>query len=160
MPTKRITDLAAEWTRAKEGALEFIDAIPDNLLGFYPVPEVFNFALQYIHIAGANYLFASGVFGIENPFDRSKGNEPEKNEDLQRDKAALKAFVGGSYDFVIGGLMSVDPATLEDDVQFHKWTMSRASMISKALEHHAHHRGQTAVYFRINGLKPPAEHLF
>ena len=160
MPTKRITDLVAEWTRAKAGALEFIDAIPDHLLGFKPAPEVFSFAVQYIHIASANYFFAAAVFGLENPFDKSKGFEPEKDEALQASKAALKTFVGDSYDFVIGGLVSIDPATLDEDVLFHKWTMSKVSMISKALEHHAHHRGQTAAYFRFNGLTPPPEHLF
>jgi uncharacterized damage-inducible protein DinB len=45
-------------------------------------------------------------------------------------------------------------------VTFHKWEMTRETAFSKALEHHAHHRGQTVVYFRVNGLKPPAERLF
>lgn len=158
--TKRIADLAAEWARAKAGALEFIDAIPVELLGYKPAPEVFSFAVQYIHIAQANYLFASILFGVANPFAKSTGLEPEKDETLLSDKTALSSFVAASYDFVSGGISTVEPETLEDEVEFHKWTMSRASMLGKALEHHAHHRGQTAIYFRINGIKPPAEHLF
>ena len=157
---KRISDLVAEWNRAKAGSLEFVEALPAELLSFRPAPEVYSFALQYIHIAQANYLFASILFGIANPFDKSQGFEPENDESLLTDKGALSAFVAGSYDFVVTSLSTIAPEVLEEEIQFHKWTMSRASMLGKALEHHAHHRGQTVIYFRMNGIKPPAEHLF
>jgi len=30
----------------------------------------------------------------------------------------------------------------------------------KAFEHQTHHRGQTTIYIRLVGLKPPGERLF
>lgn len=151
---------AEEWSRAKAGALEFIDAIPEELLGFKPAADVFSFAEQFIHIAQANFLFAAIASGRENPYDRSKGADPMANPDLKAKKAALAEFAASSYDFVIESLGTVSTPALAEKVTFHKWEMTREAAFSKALEHHAHHRGQTVVYFRVNGLKPPAERLF
>jgi uncharacterized damage-inducible protein DinB len=152
--------LAAELSRAKAGALEFIEAMPEELFGFKPCPEVFSFAEQFIHVAQANFLFASIAAGRENPCDKSKGNDPMANADLKSKKAALLDFAGSSYDFVIESLGTLSPEAMAQTVTFHKWEMTREAAFSKALEHHAHHRGQTVVYFRVNGLKPPAERLF
>jgi uncharacterized damage-inducible protein DinB len=152
--------LIAEWERAKAGALEFIDAIPEELLGYKPVPDVFSFAEQFIHIGWANFAFAAIASGRANPYDRAAGNDPMVNEALKTSRAALREFAASSYDFVLDSLRSLSVASLGETVQFHKWQLTRATALAKALEHHAHHRGQTAVYFRLNGLKPPAEKLF
>jgi uncharacterized damage-inducible protein DinB len=147
--------MTAEWSRAKAGALDFIEQMPEELLGYKPCPEVFTFAEQWVHVGEANYLFAALAAGRENPYDKSKGNP-----DLKTNKAALLEFAGASYDFVIECLGSIGTADMAQTITFHKWDMTREAAFSKALEHHAHHRGQTAVYFRLNGLKPPSERLF
>lgn len=152
--------LIAEWTRAKAGAVDFIESMPDPLLVWKPVPEVFSFAEQFIHVGWANYAFAAAAAGRDNPFDRAGGNDPMADERMKKDKAALIGFAGGSYDFVTEVVRGLTPETLAATVPFHKWELSRGAIFSKALEHHAHHRGQAAVYFRLNGLKPPSERLF
>jgi uncharacterized damage-inducible protein DinB len=152
--------LTEEWSRAKAGALEFIEAMPEELFGFKPAPDVFSFAEQFIHVAQANFLFAALASGRENPHDRSKGADPMANPDLKAKKTALLDFAGSSYDFVIESMGTVSADALGEKVTFHKWELTREAAFSKALEHHAHHRGQTVVYFRVNGLKPPAERLF
>jgi uncharacterized damage-inducible protein DinB len=38
--------------------------------------------------------------------------------------------------------------------------MPRSLLLAKALEHHAHHRGQAAVYLRLVGVAPPNQRLF
>jgi uncharacterized damage-inducible protein DinB len=156
MPTDQITTLIQEWERAKLGAAEFIDAMPDDKLDFRPSPDIFSFAGQFLHIADANYLFACPVFGAENPF---AGQKSETIPVLQT-KSGLKEFTLASYDFVTNGLKALDPATIDEEVKFFKSTMSRRLILAKAIEHHAHHRGQTVIYFRIQGLKPPSERLF
>ena len=152
--------MIAEWSRAKAGALDFIEQMPDALLGYKPCAKVFSFAEQWVHIGQANYLFSALAAGRENPYDKSKGNDPAANPDLTTKKAALLEFIGASYDFVIESMGTVSAEAMEQTVTFHQWEMTRAVAFSKALEHHAHHRGQTVVYFRLNGLNPPAERLF
>jgi uncharacterized damage-inducible protein DinB len=82
------------------------------------------------------------------------------NADLKATNAALAEFTSASYDFLLESLGTLSPEALAENVTFSKWEITREALFSKALEHHAHHRGQTVLYFRVNGLKPPAEHLF
>jgi uncharacterized damage-inducible protein DinB len=152
--------LIAEWSRAKAGSLEFIESMPEELFGFKPTQDVFSFAEQFVHVASANYRFASLAGGRENPYDKSKGNDPSANDELKTKKAALLEFTGSSYDFVVDSLRTMTDDSMAQTVTFHKWDITRGTAFSKALEHHAHHRGQTVVYFRLNSLKPPAERLF
>jgi uncharacterized damage-inducible protein DinB len=111
-------------------------------------------------MASANFLFASLAGGRENPYDKSKGNDPSANDELKTKKTALMEFAGSSYDFVVDSLRTMTAESMAETVTFHKWELTRGAAFSKALEHHAHHRGQTVVYFRLNALKPPAERLF
>ena len=103
-----------------------------------------------------NYKFAAGAFGFAHPFS---GTKPEEDPALQS-KTALLEFVLASYEFILKGLRSVTPDSLGEEVPFFRWTMSRRLILAKAMEHHAHHRGQTVVYFRLQGMKPPSERLF
>ncbi len=156
MASNGVELLIQEWERSKQGARDFIEAMPDEHVGFRPVPSVLSFAGQFLHIADANYMFASVGCGIPNP---NQGQKSEEKPELQSKQAVLD-FATAGYDFVIGALRNLDGKSMDEEVQFFKWTMPRHLVFSKALEHHAHHRGQTAVYFRLVGLKPPSERLF
>ncbi len=156
MPDTNLALLTQEWERAKAGAREFIEAMPDEHLGFRPTPEVLSFAGQFLHIADANYLFAAPTFGIDNPF---AGQKSEQSPELQT-RDALLSFVMASYDFILQGIAALAPAGLDEEVALFRWTLKRHIILAKALEHHAHHRGQTVIYFRLLGMKPPSEHLF
>lgn len=155
MTTDRVKILVQEWERARAGTKNYIDSMPDDKLDFRPAPEVLSFADQFLHVGDANYIFAAAAFGVENPHP---GKSPDKPE--LHGRPALLEFVLGSDDFIVKGILELDPPVLDQEVAFFKWTMPRHLLLSKALEHHAHHRGQTAVYFRLNGIKPPSEGLF
>ena len=152
--------LAAEWARAKTGVQEYIDAMPEEGIGFKPTPPIRSFAEQMLHLAGANYMFASVASGRDNPYDIFKGKDPEKIEDLKRSKAALRKFVLESYDFMIEAVRGLGGAGLDGEVEFFKMKMPRHLLLAKAMEHHAHHRGQTTIYLRLKGVTPPSERLF
>lgn len=156
MPANSIELLRSEWERAKRGALDFIDSMPDDKLTFRPVPEILSFAGQFLHVAEYNYVFGAAVFGTANPNTVAKA---EEQPELWA-KPALHDFAAASYDFLIGGIPALTPEALEEEVAFFKWNLTRRIALGKALEHHAHHRGQTAIYFRLQGMKPPSERLF
>jgi uncharacterized damage-inducible protein DinB len=90
----------------------------------------------------------------------SEGKDPEKMEELKQSKAALRKFVMGSYDFMIDAVKGVDEAELDESVKFFRMDMPRYLLLAKAIEHHAHHRGQTTIYLRLKGVTPPSERLF
>lgn len=156
----RINLMVSEWERAKTGAREYIEAMPEEAIGFKPAPEIRSFAEHFLHVASANYVFASAVSGRHNPYDKSAGKDPEEMEELKQSKGALLKFVMGGYDYLIEAVRQLDSLKLEEKVKFFRMEIAAELLLAKALEHHAHHRGQTAIYLRLQGIKPPSERLF
>jgi uncharacterized damage-inducible protein DinB len=160
MPKDRATILVAEWTRTKLGVKEYIEAMPEDGISFKPTPQVRSFAEQMLHLAGGNYMFASVAAGKENPWDFTKGKDPVNVPEFKQSKAALLKFVMESYDFVIEAVKSLTSPQLDDMVQFFSTKMPRHMVLTKGIEHAAHHRGQTTIYLRLKGVTPPGERLF
>lgn len=147
--------LISEWQRAKEYSKEYLDAMSEDGYSFKPTPEIRTFAQQFLHLAIDNYGFAANITGKTNPYPNS--DETEKNPSLQS-KAAVSKFVMDSYDFAINALMSLTAAQLQEKTG--KRGLSREQYFFKAFEHQTHHRGQTTIYLRLKGIKPPDEKLF
>jgi len=155
----RVATLAAEWERAKAGTQDYLDAVGATHLAFRPAPDSRSFAEQFLHVASTNYSFAASATGRPNPLDAARG-APEKDATLTGDLDAMRQFVLASYDFMIDGVRAIDPAVLDEEVAFFRRRMPRSLLLTKALEHHAHHRGQAAVYLRLVGIAPPSQRLF
>ena len=65
-----------------------------------------------------------------------------------------------SYDYVIEVVRKLNEDTMLESVNFFDLKMSREAALAKGFEHQTHHRGQTTVYLRLKGIKPPEEKLF
>src|SRR5246127_5996878 len=61
------SQLVAEWQRAKLYTKTYLDAMPEDGYGFKPTPEIRSFAQQMLHIADANYIFATVASDKPNP---------------------------------------------------------------------------------------------
>lgn len=160
LPKDRATILVSEWTRARLGVKEYIEAMPEDAIGFKPTPEIRSFAEQMLHLAGGNYMFASVAAGKENPWDFTKGKDPVNVPEFKQSKAALLKFVMDSYDFTIDAVKGLNTAQLDEMVQLFSMKMPRHMVLTKGIEHAAHHRGQTTIYLRLKGITPPSERLF
>lgn len=152
----RIDVMAGEWTRARDYTREYLDAMPEEGLGFKPVPEVRSFAEQMLHLANANFMFAAAAAGRPNPY---KDRDLEKLPEFKT-KAGLTRIVIESYDFAIDALRSLADARLDERTTLFGAERSRAGVLAAAFEHQTHHRGQTTVYLRLRGVTPPREKLF
>jgi uncharacterized damage-inducible protein DinB len=147
--------LVAEWQRAKAYTKEYLDAMPEAGTSFKPTPDIRSFAEQMLHIANANYMFGATVSGRANPY---QGKDLEKMDELKT-KAALAKAVMDSYDFMIGAVEGSTEAQLEEKINLFNQQMTRELGFAKAFEHQTHHRGQTTIYLRLKGVKPPQEKL-
>ena len=154
----RLATLVAEWERAKAGTQDYLESMRADHLGFRPAQECRTLAEQFLHIASTQYAFAASATDQANPL--ASGTDPTKDETLKGDLDAFRRFVIESYDFMINGLRNLDPAILDEEVKFFRLQMPRSLLLAKALEHHAHHRGQAAVYLRLSGITPPSQRLF
>lgn len=152
-----IATLVADWTRAKDYTKEYLDAMPEDGFSFKPTPDIRSFAEQMIHLAGANFGFISTATGIANPY---QGKDLAKMEELKT-KAGLTKLVMESYDFAINAAKSLDMKKADEPIKlFGRFDSTRGGALSKAFEHQTHHRGQTTIYLRLKGVKPPPEKLF
>ncbi len=150
-----IAMMVADWTRARDYTKEYLDAMPEDGYGLKPTPDIRSFAEQMLHLANANYAFAAAATGVAST---SKVNL--EKTDSMKTKAACTKAVTDSYDFVISAIKSVDAKKLGESVKVFGQDTTRGVALAKAFEHQTHHRGQTTIYIRLKGAKPPAEKLF
>lgn len=153
---KTVSQLTTEWTRAKEFTKEYLDAMPEDGMGYKPTPEIRSFAEQMLHLAAANYNFAAAASGKANPM---QGKKLEAMDELKT-KTALTKAVMDSYDFVLDGIKGLSDAQLAENVKMGQRELSRETVLAKGFEHQTHHRGQATIYIRMKGVKPPNEKLF
>ncbi|QMW00764.1 DinB family protein [Spirosoma foliorum] len=151
-----ISQLTADWQRAKEYTKEYLDVMPEDGVNFKPTSEIRSFAEQMLHLAAANYNFGALASGKSNPM---QGKKLEEMADL-KNKAALTKAVMDSYDFMIDAVKSMTDAQLGESVKMGQREMTKEVVLSKAFEHQTHHRGQCTIYIRMKGVKPPQEKLF
>lgn len=115
-----------------------------------------SFAQQMLHFTDANYAFAAAATGEKSPIGMG---ESEKTTDTSKENV-IKLVMAG-YDFTISSIKKMNPASLTENTKlFGRFEMTKAEALAKSFEHQTHHRGQTTVYIRLAGAKPPQEKLF
>ncbi|MEJ7693228.1 DinB family protein [Daejeonella sp.] len=148
--------LIADWERAKAYTKEYLDAMPEDGMGFKPTPEVRSFAEQMLHMSqGTIGLIVSGT-GATPIF---QGKSLEKMDELKT-KYALTQVVMQAYDFAIVSIKTLDASKLSNVVKRGKYEVTQYGWLTKAFEHQTHHRAQATIYLRLKGIKPPNEKLF
>lgn len=151
-----VDDIVKDWERAKAYTKEYLDAMPESGYALKPTPEMRSFAEQLLHLADANYGFASGATG-----EKSTVGQGESEKATDKSKANVTKLVLASYDFVINNAKKLTSAQLNESIKlFGSFDMTRQTALAKCFEHQTHHRGQTTVYIRLAGAKPPQEKLF
>lgn len=149
-------DMIKEWERAKIYTKEYLDVMPAEKYDLKPTPEMRSFAEQMLHLTDANYGFASTITGAKSPFGMG---EAEKTADKSKENVTKIVLAG--YDFVIENIKSTSPAQFNETIKFMgRFELTKAMAFNKCFEHQTHHRGQTTVYIRLAGVKPPQEKLF
>lgn len=151
-----VEEIVKEWERAKTYTKEYLDAMPESGYALKPTPEMRSFAQQMLHLTDGNYGFAAAATGAASPVGQG---ESEKTTDIT--KANVTKLVLAGYDFVIENVKKMTPSQLNETTKlFGRFEMTKGTALAKCFEHQTHHRGQTTVYIRLAGAKPPQEKLF
>ncbi|MBN8576161.1 MAG: DinB family protein [Cytophagales bacterium] len=151
-----IDEIVKEWERAKAYTKEYLDVMPEAGYALKPTPEMRSFAEQLLHLTDANYGFAAAITGEKSPIGFG---ESEKTTD--KSKANISKLVLAGYDYVIASVKKLTPTQLSEQIKlFGQFEMTKRAALDKLFEHQTHHRGQTTVYIRLAGAKPPQEKLF
>lgn len=150
------TQLIKEWQRAKVYTLEYLDAMPKDKYGFKATDSVRSFAQQMLHLAQDIVIMVSIATGKERIW---QGQILEQRGSAQT-ADSVKYFVIAGYDYGIDAIQNMDALKLEEVVKDKRFSETRFAWLLKAFEHQTHHRGQTTIYIRLLGIKPPPEKLF
>jgi uncharacterized damage-inducible protein DinB len=149
--------LIKDWQRAQAYTQQYMDAMPADKYSFRPNDSIRTFAQQLLHLAQGNVGLVSNGTGAA-PLIWA-GRNLEKSA-AANSKDSVVFYVNASYDYCIAALKAMDAAKFDEKVTRGTLTESRFSWINKAFEHQTHHRGQTTIYIRLLGIKPPNEMLF
>jgi len=142
--------MVADWTRHRGLVLAIVDAMPDSGLAFQPAPDARSFAAQIQRIADLSVdVAARGIRGLPQlPFVADTAQTLHQ-------KAALRAHVAQSYDYVIEALRGATPARFARMVTLETTTKSGARWIATAQEQTVWTLGTCVGYLRVNGVTPP-----
>jgi len=75
-------------------------------------------------------------------------------------KDSVMYYVTASYDYCMTAVKNSDPAKWGEKKTIFGFDATRFAFMNKTFEHQTHHRGQTTIYIRLQGIRPPQERLF
>ncbi len=151
--------LVKDWERAKAYTEEYMNAMPDNQYSYRPDDSIRTFAQQLLHLAQATNFFVMTATGDKPPFG---GRDLEKVP-LAQSADSVRYYVDKSYDFALTAIKNFSPARymeLASITMGQTYAFTRFNWLLKAFEHQTHHRGQSTIYLRTAGIKPPRKNCF
>jgi hypothetical protein len=161
-----------DWQRAKAYTLDYLNAMPADRYSFKAVDSIRTFAEQMLHLAWVNVFFTMVATGKKldwvngqkfNWHDGENIDWPDgyfENNSTAQSKDSVVFYVSKSYDIALQYIKRLDPGKYGEITGMGNITDTRYAWLLKAFEHQTHHRGQTAIYIRLVGIKPPGERLF
>ena len=139
--------LKERWKLSKDYSQAMLAKMPDQYLGFRPVPEVWTFSQQLTHLADANILMSAPLRGEKPVY---VGNP------RQLGRAELEKHLKDSYDVTGTGFDRLkSDADAEQIVQFLDERIAKRDLCYRLLDHATHHRSQALAYLRLKGIVPP-----
>jgi uncharacterized damage-inducible protein DinB len=149
--------LVKEWERAKSYTVEYLNAMPADKYSFKAVDSIRSFAQQMLHLSEGNLFLISKALPVQSP---SWGNSDLEHSSTAQNKDSVMYYVTASYDFCINAVKNSDVNKWGEKVKVFGMEATRFALLLKTFEHQTHHRGQTTIYIRLVGIRPPQEKLF
>jgi len=150
--------LIKEWQRAKNYTIQYLNTMPADKYSFKPVDSIRSFAQQMLHLAQGNIVLMS------NATDQKPTPLPKidlEQSPTAQTKDSVMYYVIASYDYCISAVKNLDVNKWgEKKKLLNNFEETRFALILKTFEHQTHHRGQTTIYIRLQGIRPPQERLF
>jgi uncharacterized damage-inducible protein DinB len=146
-------DLLNQWNYTGKLLADMAADFPENKLDYKATPAQRTIAEQLLHAAGANYLFIDAALGTKPPKDVENPSRKTYQTRAQIVEYVKKSFADGAAAIKqLGnkGLLEETKAPFGNEM------VTKAALFAEAMEHANDHYGQCVVYYRLNGLVPPA----
>jgi uncharacterized damage-inducible protein DinB len=150
--------MVKDWERAKAYTIDYLNTMPEGKYSFKAVDSLRSFAQQMLHLAGGNVFIMMNASG-QPPL--SWLSFDLENRTTAQKKDSVMYYVTTSYDYCINSVKNFDVNKWSEKTKmFNTYEETRFALMNKTFEHQGHHRGQTTIYIRLQGIKPPQERLF
>jgi uncharacterized damage-inducible protein DinB len=150
--------MVKDWERGKAYTIDYLNTMPENKYSFKAVDSLRSFAQQMLHLASGNVFLMMNAVGqpplpwLMSDIEHSKTSQ---------NKDSVMYYVVASYDYCINAVKNLDVNKWSEKTKmFNTYEETRFALMNKAFEHQGHHRGQTTIYIRLQGIRPPQERLF
>jgi uncharacterized damage-inducible protein DinB len=146
-------DLLNQWNNTGKQLTDMAADFPVDKLDYKATPAQRTFAEQLLHAAGANYLFIDAAMGTKPPKDVEN---PSRK--MYETRAQIVEYIKKSYADGAEAIERLGNKGLLEETKapFGNEMVTRAALFAEAMEHANDHYGQCVVYYRLNGLVPPA----
>jgi len=148
-----VSEVMDEISLARACTVECAEAMPEDHYGFRPVAEERTFGQQMVHIAeSVRSLFEVFVQDKTQPTFMFS----EAGKEVVKSKADVVALLRESFTYAHRGAADLTDVDLELRVQFlENRPFSKGRVVRFLLDHATYHRGESAVYMRLSGIRPP-----
>jgi uncharacterized damage-inducible protein DinB len=152
-PAGIAADLLSQWNYTGKQLIDMAADFPEDKLDYKATPAQRTFAEQLLHAAGANYLFIDAAVGTKPPKDVEN---PSRK--MYQTRAQVVAYIKKSYAEGAAAIKKLGDTGLLEETKapFGNEMVTKAALFAEAMEHANDHYGQCVVYYRLNGLVPPA----
>jgi len=150
-PSGPASEVLRSWNYIGKRLIDMAEDLPEDKYDYRPTPEVRTFAEQLLHVAGSNYHF------IDTARGRELGPEDLPRE-KHRTKAEVVAVLKKSFEEGAELIRQAGDEGMGKQVKYPYGNrqMSQYGFWLDPVEHAGEHYGQLVVYYRLNGLVPPA----
>ena len=149
--------MVKDWQRAKAYTVDYLNTMPADKYSFKATDSIRSFAQQMLHLSQINGFLMSNATD-QKPSSFVTG-DLEHSAGAQK-KDSVIYYVTTSYDYCINAVKNLDVKKWGEKKKIFTYEETRFALMNKAFEHQTHHRGQTTIYIRLVGIKPPGERLF
>ena len=146
-----------DWERAKAYTISYLNAMPPGKYSYKAVDSIRSFAQQMLHLAQGSFLLMSNASDDQPPAFTKSDLE---NSATAQGKDSVVYYVTASYDYCINAVKNSDINKWGEKKKIFGLEETRFALMQKAFEHQTHHRGQTTIYIRLQGIRPPNDRLF
>jgi len=135
------------WKDISGRLVEMAEDFPEDKYDFKPTPEVRSFSEAMLHVTGSIYYWKAALAG------RAMQGEEEPKRASFKSKAEIVAYAKKA---VADGTAMLETADFSKPFQGPRRMVNPYAFWSDFCEHAGEHYGQLVVYYRLNGIVPPA----
>jgi len=146
-------DMINAWNSVARKLIVMAEDFPEDKYDYRPTAEVRSFRQMMLHIADVNFLLAKAVKG--QPVDLA---EEDPSAEKFRTRKEVADFLTKSFAEGAALIQEKGERGMRQQVKhpFAERLVTTHSLWMLGIEHSGEHYGNLVVYYRLNGLVPPA----